>query len=247
MINGGFVPLPAHQRPPQISHTPSDKRRCAYTQSRAHTSRGAIVSAAGGTGGRSVIRSTSPSSGAIGTNRHSNITPRSHGSSARLTGVASAAQHAAPAVRISLAAQLTVARMCVVFPHTFSFDGAHQVAGHRGQLRRSSSPVVLTARRDVEMPVMTANRAVVRTVAALCLVAVTDHRGRVAASQCGRAEHPPPGVVVHQQLKVRVGVVPLPATELCRIPHGLSVHTTVLGHARGDRTVQGCRRRREEA
>ena len=117
------------------------------------------------------------------------------------------------------------------------------------ELRAPGTPVMLPAGRDVEVSVVPANTAVVlieRAVAALGLIAVTDHRSRIAAAQRRRAEHPKPGAVVDQQLHVRIGVVPLPPTQLRSAPHGLSVHARRTAPARGDRSVHGDRRRSQE-
>src|SRR6476661_4711405 len=89
-----------------------------------------------------------------------------------------------------------------VWPTATSFasqKGGGQVSRHRGELRAPASPVVLTADGDVEVAVAATVRRVMgveASVAALGLIAVAEHRGRVTARQGARAEHPQPGVVV---------------------------------------------------
>src|SRR5882757_3392342 len=77
------------------------------------------------------------------------------------------------------------------------------------------------------------------TVAALRLVAIAQHRRRIAAHERGRAENPQPSVVVYQELYVNVGVVPLPPAQLGSPPHVAGIDATELHHARGDRPVEG--------
>src|ERR1700730_5041584 len=77
------------------------------------------------------------------------------------------------------------------------------------------------------------------TVAALRLVTIAQHRRRVAAHECARAENPQPSVVVYQELYVNVGVVPLPPAQLGSPPHVAGVDATELNNACGDRPVEG--------
>jgi hypothetical protein len=77
------------------------------------------------------------------------------------------------------------------------------------------------------------------TVAALRLVTIAQHRRRIAAHECARAENPQPSVVVYQELYVNVGVVPLLPAQLGGPPHVAGIDATELHHACGDRPVEG--------
>ena len=99
------------------------------------------------------------------------------------------------------------------------------------------------------MPVVAADPAVVlieHSVAALGLVAVADHRGRIAAPHIRRAVDPQPGVVVGQQLHVHIRVVPLPPAQLWQSPHVAGVDAAVLRQPGGDRAIQSRVGRGEE-
>src|SRR5882757_6589567 len=131
----------------------------------------------------------------MGTKRQMNDTSNAQGSSAgsATEGLANAA--CAPKTQTMTIVAFIVSVMRVTFGPPPLPECRSQVAGHGRQLRTPCTPVVLTAGREVEVPVAAAGSAVVRvesTVAALSLVAVSDHRRGVAARQCLRAEDPQP-------------------------------------------------------
>lgn len=90
-----------------------------------------------------------------------------------------------------------------------SSDCGGKVIGHHAQLRTPTTPIMLSPIGKVEVAVVAASGAIVReesAAAALRLIAVTDHGRRIAASQRRWTEHPETGVVVDQQLQMRIGV-----------------------------------------
>ncbi len=114
---------------------------------------------------------------------------------------------------------------------------------------RPRAPAVVAAAREVEV-------AVVPAVAAVLLVELpgTAHRrgrladhGRVVAAHIGRAVDPDPRVVLRQQRRVHVRVVPLPPAQLRRTPHAVAVHAAELLQPGQDRAVVVGARRVQEA
>src|ERR1700730_11358824 len=99
------------------------------------------------------------------------------------------------------------------------------------QLGQSWSPSVGKSKCPLYPPAAVVGEKA--AVAALSLVAVADHGCGITAPKGAGAEHPDPGVVLHQQGGVNVGVVPLPPAQLGQAPYVAGIDATPLHHAGG--------------